>query len=364
MEEGRIKNIKTKVIDIPFKTPWQTSAYFAKSRPTLLVQIETKEGVYGYGEASPSLVFNAGTPETQEIIIKKYLSGHIVGKSVFNVSEIIDIMDHVCKGNGGAKSAIDQACWDASGKLLKKPVCYLLGGQITKKVPQVKAVGAHALDKIIQIIQSMLVDGYDSLKIKVGVDVKKEVKLISKIRENFGDIIKIRVDANQAFDLNGALKFAEQITPFSIECFEQPLADWDIKGMKFMRKKTDIPIMADESCSDLFALKRLIDEEAADIFNLKIVKMGGIFRAKQALAIVESAGKIAVAGGFEAGIGTSASLHLSCTSPVMKIANEHFVSPNFEWEIITEPFKIEGGGLMVPEGPGLGFGDPTIDFCQ
>ena len=362
MHQGRITKVDVRILSIPLKEKWQTSGYTAHTRSTLVVRLRTEEGVCGYGEASPSLVFNSSTPATQKLVICDHFAPLLTGRSVFEAAALVDEMDRCCKDNGGAKSAIDQACWDAAGKLLGLPVHRLLGGAVVDRVPQVAALGVHDVERSLQIGRSFLKAGYRSLKLKVGVDTKREIEILRLLRSELGEDFSVRVDVNQNFDVAEALHFAEKIAPFAIECMEQPLPYWNFKGMAFVRNRIPFPVMADESCGSFHDVLRLIDVGAADIFNLKIVKMGGIYRARQALSVVEAAGFTAVAGGFELGIGTAASLHLASLSHAMKPANEHFVSPNFEQEIISEPYHLVDGALSVPAAPGLGFGNPLVDF--
>lgn len=362
MSGGKIIRVDTKVLDVPLKRKWRTSGYTAYSRPTLVVRLVTEEGVAGYGEASPSLVFNGCTPATQELVIRDALAALILGRSVFETEDLVEVMDRHCRSNGGAKSAIDQACWDAAGKLLNRPVNELLGGGGTQKIAQVGAMGSHDIEESLAIAESLVGSGYKSLKIKVAIDPEHEIRLIRAIREKLGYGFKLRIDANQGFGLEDALKFGEKLASCEMECFEQPLPYWDHKGMAFMRKRCSFPIMADESCGNLHDVINLIEWGAADIFNLKLVKMGGLRRGKQALDAVEAAGFSAVAGGFELGIGTAASLHFSSLSPAMKPANEHYVAPYFERDIIDPPHAFKEGVLHVPTGPGLGLGKILVDF--
>lgn len=355
MGQGRIKEIKTVVVEMPFRKTWQISLYAANTRPHLLVRVETDEGILGYGEASPSLAFMGETAYTDQEVIEKNLKHQLKGISVLDVSDIHRRMDRTAAECHGAKTALDLAIYDAAGKLLQVPVCSLLGGKVRNSVRQAWVLGIQTIEEGLADARAMFENGYGTLKVKVGTDTKREKILLHKLREEFGYEFKLRIDANQAFTAYEALAFYEDISDLGLEYVEQPVRRWDLKGLKYVRDKIDVPVMADESCSSIHDAIRIVDMEAADILNIKVAKVGGLYRAVQTAAIAEAAGLTAVAGSnIEAGLGSMANVHFAASQVCMCHDNDQIAVPLYEEDLLEPPLEVNNGEVIVGEKPGLG----------
>lgn len=355
MSRGKIKDIRTVVIEMPFKKTWQISLYAAKTRPHLLVRVETEEGVFGFGEASPSLAFMGETAYTDQEVIERNMKTSLVGISISDICEIHRRMDRIAAEFHGAKTAIDLAVYDALGKLLDVPTYSLLGGKIRDSVKQAWVLGIQSIEEGLNEGRSMLEKGYGTLKVKVGTDPGREKDLLHKLREEMGYGFNLRIDANQAFTAWEALSFYEDISSLGLEYVEQPVKKWDLKGLKFVRDKIDVPVMADESCSSIHDAVRIVDMEAADILNIKVAKVGGLYRAVQVAAIAESAGLTAMAGSnIEAGLGSMANVHFAASQICVCHDNDQIAVPLYEEDLLTPPLEVTNGEVFLHECPGLG----------
>lgn len=355
MNPGKIREIKTVVIEMPFKRTWQISLYAARSRPHLLVRIETEEGIMGFGEASPSLAFMGETAYTDQEVIEKNMKDHLKGISVLNIAEIHRRMDRIAADCHGAKTAIDLAVYDAMGKLLQVPVCALLGGKVRDSVRQAWVLGIQSVEEGLVEARSMLEKGYGTLKVKVGSNTERETVLLKKLREELGYGFPLRIDANQAFNASSALSFYDGISHLGLEYVEQPVKKWDLKGLKFVRDRIDVPVMADESCSSIHDAITIVDMEAADILNIKVAKVGGLYRAFQTAGIAEAAGLTAVAGSnIEAGLGSMANVHFAASQACITHDNDQIAVPLYEEDLLDPPLEVKDGEVFIEEKPGLG----------
>jgi len=355
MLNGSIRRISTLVIEMPFKKSWEISLYSANSRPHLLVMVETEEGVFGFGESSPSTAFMGETAYTDQEIIERNMKQSIVGLSVFDRSALHATMDRIAYMNNGVKTALDLAVHDAAAKILKVPVCHLLGGRIRKKVPQAWVVAIQEVTDGVQDAKNLLAKGYRSIKVKVGINLEREVSLLKEIRKELGTGFQLRVDANQGFSVRKALYFLDKVRDLDLECMEQPVPRWDIKGLREVRLRGGVPIMADESCSSLHDAIRVVESEAADILNIKVTNVGGLYSACQVAAIAEAAGLSAVAGSnIEAGLGSMANIHFAASQACITHDSDQICVPLYERDLLEEEIPLEKGMVEVKDTPGFG----------
>jgi L-Ala-D/L-Glu epimerase len=355
LSDSRIRNISTLVIEMPFKKTWQISLYAAASRPHLFVRVETEEGVSGYGEASPSPAFMGETAYTSREVIERNLKQSLTGISVHDRTTLHERMDRILHGNTGAKTAIDLAVHDAAGKVLGLPVCRLIGGKLRNNVPQAWVLGIQEVQDGLEEARVMLDRGYGSIKVKVGTDPKRELDLLNALRSEHGYGFRLRIDANQGFSVPDALAFLQKAGTLELECIEQPVPRWDIRGLREIRMRGGVPVMADESCSSPQDAIRVIEAGAADILNIKVAKVGGLYRAVQTASIAEAAGLSVVAGSnIEAGLGSWANIHFAASQNCMRHDNDQIAVPLYEKDVIEEEFNLVSGGIPVTDRPGLG----------
>lgn len=356
MNQGIIRDIEVKVIELPLKKQWKISLYAAKTRAHAVLKIITEDGIIGYGESSPSPAFMGETGYTVQLAVDKYLKPALIGQNIFDVDLLHERMDSAIYGNYAAKSTVDIALYDAMGKVLGVPVYKLLGGKYRTDVALSWVVGMQNLEDAIEEAKEKLKMGYKVLKVKVGNTPEVDYKLVKTIRQAVGDNVPIRLDANQGYDYKTAVEVFSRIEEFGLESIEQPVRRWDIEGMKFIKHRLNTPIMADESVSSLHDVNSIIKERAADIVNIKVGKVGGLSMAKKITASLEAAGMTATAGSnLEVGIGSAASVHFVASSKIVNLPNDLLIGgPLHEYDIIKSGLDMIDGKVVCPEKPGLG----------
>ncbi|MEP7170479.1 MAG: enolase C-terminal domain-like protein, partial [Bacteroidota bacterium] len=197
--------------------------------------------------------------------------------------------------------------------------------------------------------------GFPVIKVKLGETKKKDVERIRAIRKKIGSEIPIRIDANQGWDSETAISILKTLSKFNIQFCEEPIPRWNFMKLSRIKKQSPIPIMADESCCDHHDAKRLIDIKACDLFNIKLGKSSGFFKAIKIIQLAEKAKiKMQIGGFLESRLGFTASAHLALTSK--NILHCDFDTPL----MLSEDYVTDGiiyepkGGIKIPEGPGLG----------
>lgn len=354
---SKIVDLKVRVLEIPLKTPWQTFLYSTATRAHCVVQIVTEDKVFGYGEASPAAAFMGETAYTMETVINRYLKPVVTGRSVFEIARINDLMDQAIAGNTSAKAAVDIGIHDAAGKTLKVPVYVLLGGKSRDQVELAWSMGFKDFGASVEEAKEYIKMGFRVMKVKVGKNIRDDTKLVGTLRDIFGPDVPLRMDANQGYSPGEAIALLRSVAQFNPESFEQPVKKWNLEGMCHVRNHShSVPIMADESISSLQDAHNAIKAGAADYYNIKVGKVGGLYRACQIAAMVEASGFQAAAGSnLELGIGEAASVHFILSQPAVSLPSDALCGTGLHTEnLVKNPMKMEGGVLSVHEVPGLG----------
>ncbi|MEP5319286.1 MAG: enolase C-terminal domain-like protein, partial [Parasphingorhabdus sp.] len=178
---------------------------------------------------------------------------------------------------------------------------------------------------------------------------------VAAIARAFEGRASIRVDVNQHWTREQADEGAALLQDAGVDLIEQPLVGHDVAGMKALCDQFDIAIMADEALTGPVSAQRFADEQAADVFALKIAQSGGLTAGREVAAIANSAA-IALYGGtmLEGAVGTAASAHLFATLGPMQWGTELFGPLLMTEEILEESLEYGDFSLSVPAGPGLG----------
>ncbi|MBW1971473.1 MAG: hypothetical protein JRI44_01355 [Deltaproteobacteria bacterium] len=354
--KDKIKNIKTDVIKVPLKKTWKISLYSAGVRYHIVVQIETENGIKGYGEVSPSPAFMGEEARIIKNVIDQFLAPQLIGSDPFDMELIHSQMDKAIQGNGAAKAAIDIALYDLQGKILDIPVYMLLGGKYRSEIPLTWVVSIQDINSALEEAERFIKIGIKTIKIKIGTDPKRDIALIEELRNRYGNTINIRVDANQGYRVDEAVRVLDKMESFDLDAIEQPVAAWDLEGMQYLANSLKTPIMADESVFSLEDAYKVIKMRAADIINIKIGKVGGIYPAKKIAAIAQAANiPITIGSNLELGIGSAASIHFGISTKNVLYPCDLMIGPDLhEFDFIDPSFSMEGGIVQPFDAPGLG----------
>jgi L-alanine-DL-glutamate epimerase-like enolase superfamily enzyme len=186
---------------------------------------------------------------------------------------------------------------------------------------------------------------YPVLKVKLGSD--HDERIIRIVRETAPEKV-LRVDANAAWSAKQALHMIPILVECGVEYVEQPLPAHDIEGLRFVRERSTLPIIADESCVVATDVARLAD--AVDGINIKLSKCGSLREALKMIATARAHGMLVMAGCMiETSLGITAAAHFA---PLLDYAD-------FDGAALLsdDPYvgaTIEGGKIVIPDAPGLG----------
>ncbi len=330
----------------------------------VLVRIADDAGRVGLGEASVTSVWSGETQAGAIALIRDVLTPLLLGADPFDVEWIGRRFDRAAFGNSFAKAALEMALLDLQGQALGVPVYKLLGGRDptpAERGLRLKfVVGAEEPGVAAERARRMVERGWTTIKVKIGrhEHPRIDVERLLAVRDAIGPDVMLTVDANGGYTVDQAVWLLPHLEKLEIALFEQPTRRGDHGAMAAVRRRSNVPIMADESVFTPQDAIDVIRAEAADVLSLYPGKHGGI-RATQAIAhLAEAAGiGCTIGSNLEREVATAAMAHVAAATA--NIQCERFpgdlIGPlYFEEAMTTQPLHYAADRLFVPEEPGLG----------
>ncbi|WP_299897551.1 cis-3-hydroxy-L-proline dehydratase [uncultured Ruegeria sp.] len=266
-------------VDLPLKEGrynWSNGNYVEVFDSTVL-EIITDEGLKGYAECCPlgsaylpsfALGVRAGLAE---------LSPHLIGQNPLNVGQINRTMDAALRGHPYAKAPVDIACWDLLGKATGQPLYTLLGGAAQEDVVLYRAISQEAPDIMAKKIEGYAAEGYTKFQLKVGGDANDDIDRIHATRAVLKKTDLLVADANTGWTRHEAARVVGAVSGLDVYV-EQPCLTYE--ECVSIRRRTALPFVMDEVIDTPNTLVRGIADDAMDVINLKISKVGGLTKAK------------------------------------------------------------------------------------
>ena len=353
-QDLQITQIELYKLNIPLKEPFVISLGAIYNAENIIVVIRTSKGISGFGECSPFKTINGESQETC-FLVGQYLASALKEKSPLDIENCMSIMDKTIYANTSIKSAFDIALHDIASQYAGVPLYKFLGGKKNKTLITDYTVSMGDPQKMASDALKIKHAGFPVIKVKLGENKETDVARIQAIRRAIGNRIPLRIDANQGWDVKTAIKILQSLKDCNIQYCEEPIPRWDFMKLKKVKKKSPIPIMADESCCDHHDAKRLIQLNACDMFNLKLGKSSGILKAQKIIALAERENmKMQVGGFMESKITMTANAHLALSS-------KNILHCDFDTPLMFAADPVSGGivykenGIIeVPEVTGLG----------
>ena len=340
----KIKNITLGEVNIPLVTPFKTALRSVDSVNDIVVRVEADNGMVGFGEAPPTAVITGDTKGSIVTAIRDFIAPSLIGMDIENIDGIMQRLHKCILKNTSAKAAVDMAIYDLYAKNLGQPLYKVLGGNCTE-VETDLTISVNDIPEMVQDSLRAVKEGFRILKIKVGKEGLKDVERIKAIREAVGPDIILRVDANQGWNAKDAVRIirAMEDAGLDIDLVEQPVNAHDFKGMQLVTASVYTPILADESVFSAEDAIRMIQERAADLINIKLMKTGGIYEALKICSIAEIYGVECMIGCMlESKIAVSAAAHLAAAKGIITRAD-------LDGPSLCKIDPYEGGPLY--EGP-------------
>jgi len=323
-----------------------------------VVEIETDEGITGYGEVCPLGPFYLPAYASGVRSGLAELGPHLLGQDPTRLGPLNDLMDRALKGHAYVKSPIDMACWDILGKRSGLPVCELLGGRFGDDFVLYRAISQQPPAEMAANVLEYRGEGYRRFQLKVGGNPDEDIERIRAAREILEPTDKLIADANTGWTVHEAARVVRAVSDVDVY-IEQPCASYE--ECLSIRRRTDHPFILDEVIDGIDVLVRASADLAMDVVNIKISKFGGLTRAALARDLCAQLGiAMTIEDSWGGDIVTAAIAHLAhSTAPEMLFTSTDFNS-YVTVSIAEGAPQREQGRLAASTAPGLGI-EPRMD---
>ncbi len=331
-----------------------------------IVRIETDDGRIGHGECCPlgAAYLAAYAGGVRRGLAE--LAPHLLGHDPRELAKINQVMDRAMKGHPYVKSALDVACWDLLGQSTGLPVCELLGGRFGESVMLYRAISQEDPDAMAARVADYRAEGYRRFQLKVGGDPDTDIERIRAVAAQLEPGDRLVADANTGWLPHEAMRVVRAVRDIDVY-IEQPCLSYE--ECLGVRRHCDHPFVLDECIDGLDTLLRARADLAMDVVNLKISKLGGLTKARQARDLCVSMGiAMTLEDTWGGDVATAAIAHFAHSTP----EEFRFTSTDFNsyvtLSIADGAPRREDGTMAASTAPGLGLeiklevlGDPVLE---
>ncbi|SFL11352.1 cis-3-hydroxy-L-proline dehydratase [Shimia haliotis] len=341
-------------VDLPLREgryAWSNGNYIDVFDSTVL-EIETDAGVTGYAECCP--LGSAYLPSFARGVRAglEELAPHLIGLDPRNTNGINRVMDAGLRGHPYAKAPVDIACWDILGKVCDLPVYMLLGGAAQDDVALYRAISQEDPETMARKIEGYAAEGYTKFQLKVGGNADEDIARIRATRAVLKPSDLLVADANTGWTRHEAARVVAAVADLDVY-IEQPCLSYEESVS--IRRRTGLPFVMDEVIDTPATLVRGIAEDAMDVINLKISKVGGLTKARLMRDLCVAHGiPMTIEDTWGGDITTATIAHLARSTP------EEFTFSATDFNSYGTVTIAEGaptrinGRMTASDAPGLG----------
>lgn len=361
-----ISNVRAHVLEATLSQPFAYSRAWYAKRHSLIVEVETDQGLTGWGECYGPARINAG--------VVRELGALLIGQDALRTEFIwhdiyARFRDHGQKGSIlQGLSGIDIALWDLKGKYLSQPVHRLMGGPMRDEVIAY-ATGLYRrkdgdpANYLADEAAEYCAQGFSAVKLKVGFGIASDVRAARAVRAAIGDGIRLMIDANHAYDAVSAIALGRRIEELDISWFEEPVPPEDVDGHARVRTALTMPIASGECEFTRLGFRALFERRAIDIAQPDTCAAGGLSECKKIADQAFSYGVRFAPHVWGTGVAIAAALQLLAVIQPSTPMSLHPEEPMLEFDrtehpiraaLLTERIEHVKGVVAVPQGAGLG----------
>ena len=382
----KITRITSHVLGYDLPEPLGYSQQYYTKRTAHLVEVETDEGITGWGEC-----FGAGNIAlANKCIVEQVIQPMVLGMDPLDRDviwhKVYNLMrDHGQKGMPlQSLSGVDIALWDIAGKVAGLPLYQMIGGAHRDRI-EVYGYGMmlrpESTDSLVArftaeaaAIKGM---GFKATKMKVGLGPKDDVRLIEAVRRGVGDDYRFMIDANHAYTTHDAFYVGRAMEEFDPYWFEEPVAPEDLDGYRELRQGLRVNISGGEAEFNRWGWRALLESRGLDIAQPEVCALGGISEYMRVLALCHAHFTPVVNHVWGSAVAVATNMHLLAAMPPLP-GGLHPWEPMLEFDtthnafrddLLTTPLDIQGqvaannGTVALPMGPGIGV-TPDRDFIR
>jgi L-alanine-DL-glutamate epimerase-like enolase superfamily enzyme len=350
----RIARVETLEEDVPLTRPY-TIAFRSVDRVRMhFVVIHAADGRTGLGCASPEPHVTGETTGACADALHGASLDWLEGQDVRELPRLCRELARRLPHTPAARAAVDMALHDLLGQRLDMPLADLLG-RAHRELPTSITIGIKGVDETLAEAREYLGRGFRVLKVKLGHSLEEDVARLMELRAALPADTVLRVDPNQGYGPEALRAFVARTTALDIEFIEQPMPASDLEALRALPRAVRERVAADESLlGPADALRLLEPPRACGIFNVKLMKCGGVWAARRIADIAEIAGVGLMWGCMdESVIGISAALHAAFASPATRYLDLDG-SLDLARDVAEGGFALDRGVMRTLDRPGLG----------
>ena len=320
----------------------------------IFVCLQAEDGSIGVGVAAPDAEVTGESVRDCRRALEAHLEALTIGADIRQIKKILRTIENSMTDSPAARAAIDIALHDLWSGYMGLPLVELLG-RCHRSLPTSITIGIKSIRESLEEAQEYRSRGFRILKVKIGQSVERDVECLNRIRRQIGRDMRLRVDANQGYNLESFKKFIDQTASLDLEFVEQPLPSSNLADMRRLPETVRKATAADESLLDARnAIDCLQFPRPFGIFNIKLMKCGGIAAGLQIAEIANLAGTDLMWGCMdESRIGIAAALHSALASPSTRYLDLDG-SLDLARDLVEGGFELINGEMSVLDKPGLG----------
>jgi len=310
ISQDQIVTVEFWPIDIPITDPFVVATGARAVAENVFIRLTLRDGTQGYGESAPFPEVGGETRESCLTILRR-LATALIGASAEHYALLAAEMAQTAPAHPAARCGLETAMIDAVCRSRHIPMWHLWGGHDVRPRETDITIPIATLEKSVALARSWYEQGFRLFKMKVGKDVDQDIRRLESVHRALPGISFIG-DGNQGFSREECLAFAKGIRRFGgiMALLEQPVVRNDLDSMAAIRRDTGIPVAADESVRSLADTREVIEQEAADYINIKIMKTGVVEAVAIAEATLAAGLKLMVGGMVETRIAMGCSFSL------------------------------------------------------
>lgn len=340
-------------VDIPLKTPFETSFTRMTSKKCIILELHDQDGTVGYGESSAfdQPFYNEEFRDGSWELITKQLLPRIMNKELTHPDDLYDLVIDI-RRNNMSKAAINCALWDIYAKQHHQTLAQALGGNRDKVETGVSIGVQNSPEQLVKVVEGYLRDGYRRIKMKIKPG--KDYEYIAAVREKFPDTM-LMADANSAYRLTD-VEMLKKLDALNLIMIEQPLEPGDLVDHATLQAQLKTSICLDESVTSLDDARKMVQLKSGRIINIKFARVGGLTIAKQIQTYAQENDIECWCGGMlDSGIARAGNIAIATLSGYT-LPNDIAASKRYYADDIIEPtIALDGTFVDVSAKEGLGY---------
>lgn len=285
----QIKKIILSHLKIPLIRPFITAVRRTDAVCDIVIQIYTDNGLVGYGSAASTPMITGDSLESITNFVENIIAPKLLKYRLVSLNDALNLVNGSSTKDSSAKALVDIALHDLFAKNCGLPLYRYLGGGIHNKINTVITISVKAPSEMVSDAKEFIRQGFNTLKLKVGLNKEDDLLRIKEVRKHIPSHIKILVDANQGWNANDAIEVITNLSGLNILFVEQPVKATDYNSLQIVHNNVKIPIIADESCFSIDDAIMIATKHLSSGINIKLMKSGGIYNANAIYHIAKAA---------------------------------------------------------------------------